>query len=176
MNFPYSQNVLMYVMSQRTDLGKTAIMKIAYMLQQVKKIDLGYDFEIYTYGPYSSEVMDDIDELVNNDFAYSEMYRYSNYVGYKLNISDSGKTAIIQLSTREKNSINEILEFSDGKSARDLELYSTIVFVSSLYAQNKLDSGQASVSDKVHDLKPHFDLDTISAAYKTLSEKKYIKS
>lgn len=176
MNLPYSQNVILNIMNQKPNLGKTAIMKIVYMLQQVKKLSLGYDFEIYTYGPYSSEVLDSIDELVDNDLACSKMYRYSNYVGYELNISEKGETEIENLGVKDKSSIDDILEFSDGKSAKDLELYSTIIFVSNLYSQNKLDNGQAVVSEKVHEIKPHFDLEFISNAYKVLEEKKYIKS
>ena len=45
-------------------MGKTAVMKAMFMLQQVKGISLGCDFSIYTYGPYAAEIMEDIDELL----------------------------------------------------------------------------------------------------------------
>ena len=54
-------DIIFELVSQKADLGKTAIMKFMFMLQQVYKVPLGYDFKIYTYGPYSSEVMDDMD-------------------------------------------------------------------------------------------------------------------
>ena len=39
--------------------GKTVLMKFAYLLQEIYGIPLGYRFSLYTYGPYSKEVLAD---------------------------------------------------------------------------------------------------------------------
>ena len=41
--------------------GKTVLMKLLYLLQEVYKAPLGYRFSFYTYGPYSPEVIQDLD-------------------------------------------------------------------------------------------------------------------
>jgi len=47
--------VISSIVKLRPGLGKTAMMKYIFLLQKVYKVPLGYDFEIYTYGPYASE-------------------------------------------------------------------------------------------------------------------------
>ena len=39
---------------QSPQFGKTAFMKMAYLLQELYGVPLGYRFSLYTYGPYSS--------------------------------------------------------------------------------------------------------------------------
>jgi hypothetical protein len=41
-------------------LGRTALMKMAYFLQTIKGVSLGYDFRMYTYGPFDQDVLDDL--------------------------------------------------------------------------------------------------------------------
>lgn len=176
MNLPYSHNVVLNIMKQSPDLGKTKLMKIIYMLQQVKKIDLGYDFDIYTYGPYSSEVLETVDELTDGGLLSSRIYQYSNYVGYELNLTDEGTQTLSNIKKDENAAIHDILDFAEGKTARDLELYSTIVFIHNFYSQSKPKSNQTAVEKKVHEIKPHFDEQTISNAYKVLAENNYINA
>ena len=129
MNSSYAHKIILNVlnvMSHNLNLGKTKLMKIIYMLQQVKNLNLGYDFDIYTYGPYSSEVLESIEVLVNKGLVLSKMYQYNNYVGYELNLTDEGRRALSDISKEENTAICDILDFAEGKTARDLELFSTI--------------------------------------------------
>ncbi len=41
-------------------LGRTAIMKLVYLLQTVKGVPLGYSFGLYIYGPYENDVLNDL--------------------------------------------------------------------------------------------------------------------
>ena len=68
MNLSNRKNVIIKMLRENPNMGKTAVMKTIYMLQQVKHIDLGCEFSIYTYGPYSADVMEDINELVSDVF------------------------------------------------------------------------------------------------------------
>ena len=38
-------------------LGRTQVMKLFYFLQELKGVWLGYDFRLFTYGPFDSEVL-----------------------------------------------------------------------------------------------------------------------
>jgi len=165
MSLPHNKNVILNVMSLKQNLGKTAVMKIIYMLQQIKKIDLGYRFEIYTYGPYAAEVTEDIEDLIQSGLIRSCMHDYGNYVGYELQLTKEGNGVLDALSEEDNSSIVEIINFIDGKTAKYLELSSTIVFISELYSKNKLTHNQNEIITKVHEIKPHFDLETITASY-----------
>lgn len=81
---------------------------------------------------------------------------------------------MVLLSSQDKEKIQEVLNFTDGKLAKTLELYSTIVFINQLYLKNKIPGTQESIISKVHEIKPHFDEKTILEAYNKLSEVKYI--
>lgn len=174
MSLPYSHNIVLNIMKLSPNLGKTKLMKIVYMLQQVKNLNLGYDFDIYTYGPYSSEVLESVDELINEGLVLSNIFQYSNYVGYKLSLTDEGTRALSDINDNENSAILDILSFAEVKTARELELCSTIVFIYNFYSRCKQKGDQIAVKNKVHEIKPHFDEKTISNAYQALVEKKYI--
>src|SRR5438132_3184516 len=63
-------------------LGRTAVMKLAYFLQALKKVPLGYDFRLHTYGPFASDVLDDLGyagifgAIKEKTIIQSEGYRY----------------------------------------------------------------------------------------------------
>ena len=40
--------------------GRTALMKFAYFLKELKGVPLDYRFTLYTYGPFDSRVLDDL--------------------------------------------------------------------------------------------------------------------
>src|ERR1700694_5809855 len=41
-------------------IGRTALMKYMYFLQTVRGVPLGYNFSMYSYGPFDSEVLADL--------------------------------------------------------------------------------------------------------------------
>ncbi|MCL2358983.1 MAG: hypothetical protein FWD52_09180 [Candidatus Bathyarchaeota archaeon] len=176
MSLQYNKNIILNVLEQQSGLGKTAVMKIIYMLQQVKKMDMGYDFTIYAYGPYSAGVIEDIDDLIEKSLVDSQVYEYANYIGYNLNLTALGKTKLAKLVTNDERKIKDILSFAGEKQAKELELFSTIIFIENQYAKNQWEREQKDIVDKVAEIKPHFNKEKISTAYTTLLENKYIKS
>lgn len=174
MSLSHRKSVILNLLLRNPDMGKTAVMKAVFMLQQVKGIPLGYDFSIYTYGPYASDVMEDIDELVFEHFLSSKMYLYNNYVGYCLRVTEGVKQADAPLETGEAQALEDVVGFVHGKTAKELELYSTIIYVDDLYQKNKWPGGKTQIAEKVHEIKPHFSMDTIQAAYGSLKEIAYI--
>ena len=41
--------------------GKTVLQKMVFLLQELHDIDCGYDFTLYTYGPFASLLLQDLD-------------------------------------------------------------------------------------------------------------------
>ncbi len=41
-------------------IGRTALVKCIYLLEEIKGLRVGYDFRLYTYGPFDAKVLDDL--------------------------------------------------------------------------------------------------------------------
>jgi len=176
MNLSFRKKVLLNLVDQKPCIGKTAVMKIIFMLQQVKSVNMGYDFSIYTYGPYSSDVTEDVDALISYGLIKINPQQYGNYYGYELNITNNGISNIGYLGDGVKESTKDIIGFVKGKSAKNLELYSTIIYVDNLYRVNSWKMNSTSISEKVQEIKPHFRKDTINNAVRTLQAVNFIIS
>lgn len=174
MSLSNRRNVIVKMLQENPGMGKTAVMKTIFMLQQVKHIDLGCEFSIYTYGPYDADVMEDIDELVSDGLLSSSAYSYKDYIGYTLSATDSGAKAVPNLKDEDTVALREILDFVRGKSAKELELYSTIIYVEDWYLKNERTNDMAAIIKKVHELKPHFTEGVIQKAYTCLSEASFL--
>ena len=55
------------------------------LFDQAYKVPLDYNFEIYTYGPYFSEVMEDMELAKCQNVISMKVESYSGYVGYSIN-------------------------------------------------------------------------------------------
>lgn len=174
MSLSKRKTIILDLLLENPGMGKTAVMKSMFMLQQVKGIELGCDFSIYTYGPYAPDIMEDIDDLVSEDLLSSTIYKYNNYIGYKLDVTDNGNKVAIQLSHEEIIALKDISNFVHDKTAKQLELYSTIIYVNNLYTKNAWGNDELSIIQKVHEIKPHFSEAAIGNAYKELKEIKYL--
>ena len=58
---PQGRHALIVELSKRLEgvspqFGKTALMKLLYLLQEAYGVSTGYRYSFYTYGPYSQEV------------------------------------------------------------------------------------------------------------------------
>ena len=155
------------------NIGKTAVMKCIYLLQTIKKVPLDYHFEIYTYGPYSSVVMEEIDYARQCGFINVESLTYpTGQFGYQIKCNESGKeiTAKSALVSSYNTEINEIMSEFGDKKASELELLSTIVFVTTVYKPQS----KKEITDLVGKIKPKFEKEYIDEKYDYLKERAYI--
>lgn len=160
------------------DIGKTGMMKYLYILQSVGKVPLGYDFEIYTYGPYCQTVMSDIEFAEFADYVKVAAVTYQNGMsGYHISTGDkSGEllerdTAILSTYERE---IDRVVNFFGGKTAKELELYSTTVYVTQSFVSNHWGNSKSEICRSVQEIKPHFSINAISDAYDDLIENHFL--
>ena len=70
--------------------------------------------------------------------------------------------------------IDEVIASFSEKSAKELELYSTIVFVTSSFYQNSWGKEKGEICKTVKGIKPHFSNDTICEAYDDLDTHKFL--
>ncbi len=167
--------LLAQVISMKADLGKTAVMKIMYILQKVYKLPLDYSFSIYTYGPYCSDVMADIDTAsAENIISIKTNYYTNGKIGYDISTSENSSKVIKDSSdflNKYKDEIAEVLYCFGDKTAKELELYSTVIYIYNSYIENQWEFTIRDISENVHEIKPHFSIAEIENAYNDLKDR-----
>lgn len=161
--------VLSGIAQRRPDIGKTAMMKCTYFLQEIERVPLNYNFEIYTYGPYSSEVMEEIDFARQNGLLDIKWAVYPNGMhGYAISALDKGTTPY-------DKQIDSVVSVFGSKTAKELELLSTILFVQRAYGKNKWEKNKSSICASVKEIKPRFSIEEIGAGYEFMRGHNYIQ-
>lgn len=110
--------------------GKKALQKIVHLVTRLSGVESRYEFDLYTYGPFSRDLAEDMDLLAASkvlDVTYDEIGR-----SYHIKKGPEADKIMGQyevfLSDAENNA-KDILAFFSGKSAKVLEMYSTLFFV-----------------------------------------------
>jgi len=160
--------------SKSPQFGKTVLQKMIFLLQKIYKVNLGYEFRLYTHGPFSTELLDDLDytQLLGGvQINYVQSWGYEISPGAE---NDSLRDKANDFLKDKKQTIEKVIEEFGGLSAKDLELHSTIIFVD----QDIKQTGQSFPRDRVvlliNELKPHFTKETIGLALDKLKGKGYI--
>jgi len=112
-------------------LGKTAMQKLLYLLQEAYHVPLDYRFSLYTYGPYDSQVMNDLDYA---DAIGALAIHYDDKAGY--NIEPGKQVDMIEpyraeMMNEHGDTINRLTKDFGDLNARDLELRSTLFYIAS---------------------------------------------
>ena len=150
-------------------LGRTALMKLLFLLTAVRDVPAGYRFRMYTYGPFDSEVLSDVDYAARLDAVSVEIERYPNGYGYVIQPGSAAQDIMDRarpfLDAHQPH-IDWIIETFAPLSAVDLELLSTIVYVDREHRVSSLDE----IVSTVQDIKPRFTIATIRQEAKRLQE------
>lgn len=157
-----------------TGLGRTAIMKCLYALQEVEGLPLGYRFGLYTYGPYDAQVL--------NDLAYAEalgrvtarLTTFANgHQGYLYRVTGNKEVA---LDERARAAVERVAKTFAPRTAGELEMVSTILFVD----RHHLRAGRKVELDKlvaeVRAIKPHLTDERIRSEIENLRKLGYLKA
>ena len=161
-------------MTHKVRVGHTLIQKVVYLLQNALDVDVGYNFKLYHYGPYSEELWGDLRIL--SDLGIVSIVTDPNGYGYRISIDDQEKAKLFQRfgsdSLNEK--INEVMELLRNRDSRSLELLATTHFVySDLVAKNR-QATPSDVANYVTKLKPHFNSSQAEHALGTLQEQNWL--
>jgi hypothetical protein len=106
--------------------GRTALMKLAYFLQTLHNVPLGYQFRLYTYGPYDGQVLEDLKIAEMIGAVRSQQVVTPVGMGYSIQPSggvDGGSSDLAPYRT----AISAVAGEFAGRSAMDLEMASTIL-------------------------------------------------
>jgi len=147
-------------------LGRTAIMKLCFFLQESRGVPLGYQFSIYSYGPFDSDVLADLSTAERMNVLKSNIVFYPSGTGYEYSLgSDTSVREIASpFLTENQANIQWVVNSFGHRTAGDLELLSTTLFVAKF--NNPKDVNE--LIDKVALVKPHFTREQINKGFQDL--------
>lgn len=163
MNWNELQNARLAVIARLSErvpgLGRTALMKLCYFLQQLRRVPLGYHFTLYAYGPFDPDVLADLDAVEALGGVKSQLVYYPSTYGYQIK-ADEGSSRVQEAGLEFLNKHREdiewvVSEFASLNSA-DLELVSTIVYADAEIGRVPSKGTLFTLVQMVRDLRPHF--------------------
>lgn len=140
-------------------LGRTALMKYCYFLQTLRRVPLGYSFSLYSYGPFDSDVLADLDATESVGGVKTEVVYYSGGYGYRIEPgarTDGAKRWSADFLKQYEGDIDWVLAQFGSLNSAQLELASTIIYSDreAVVKNEKLTPNQ--LTQRIHDVKPHF--------------------
>jgi uncharacterized protein YwgA len=154
--------VLTEIVRQTGEIGRTSLMKMAYLLQTVKKVPFGYDFELYLYGPYSTQVLDDLSIAVFWGALQEEYYSTRNGYGYRITLGSSAKHLLQSEQTRGsgtesyKEAVRWVVEKFKDYTASEMEAVGTLVWIDRQVRDNRETLSMDKLLDIAVEIKPNF--------------------
>lgn len=170
--------LIVYLSEQLNDVspqfGKTVLQKIIFILQEVYRVPCGYRYSLYSYGPYCSQLLRDLD-MVEHLHGVDVCRVPSGFGGVAIFPGDKFKQVKdrgIDFIEVYKEKINNAVKLFGSFTARDLELRSTILYCCS----DMKNMGQSySINDLVSvvsEVKPKYSNNEIESAIVSLIEQK----
>jgi len=140
-------------------LGRTAIVKMAYLLQTVKGIPLGYDFRLYIYGPYDANVLYHL--ACAEALGAVKILPVPYPGGYGFEVRPGPEASAIQARAEDwlaqhQSAVDWVIREFGAFSAAELELLSTIIYVDREFARENRKVKWEELARRVRDVKPHF--------------------
>jgi uncharacterized protein len=149
-------------------IGRTAVMKFVYFLQNLRGVPLGYRFSLYTYGPFDQEVLADLAQADGRKLVKSTLVPYPNgNYGYEIEARAQRTKDAVE---GYRDDIRWVLDRFGGCSASELEMLSTIVFVDRSSTQKDAMISLSDLARKVHNIKPHLAQERIEREARRLTD------
>jgi hypothetical protein len=140
-------------------LGRVAIVKMAYLLQVVRGVPLGYDFRLYTYGPFDAEVLNDLGQAQTLKAVEVGTVQYKAGYGYEVRpgpAAEAVKARAPDWLAERQQDIDWVVGEFGGWTAADLELSATIIYVDRELVLAAKSATVQELAQRVHEVKPHF--------------------
>jgi uncharacterized protein len=154
----------MLVKAPQQTLGRTQVMKLIYFLQELKRVDLGYDFRLFNYGPFDSDVLSDLGTATSDNVVKEVTKIYARGYGYEITPNARAYHFAEDLATSDSDlaaKVDEVISEFGSFSAAELELRSTILFVDREFLESGTLTSSSNLADRVRQIKPHFCIGTI---------------
>jgi hypothetical protein len=160
-------------------IGRTALMKYCYFLQALRAVPLGYNFSLYSYGPFDSAVLSDLGDAealgVIEETPLLTGYGYSYKIQNVVSDDDLNELAGSFLEAH-KADIDWVMQQFGNQSASDLELDSTIIYINREASESGGQSSEDHLVQQVRDVKPHFAEKKIRKHLLALKEKQLLQA
>jgi hypothetical protein len=172
----FAQRILLIaalVAKAPTGFGRTALMKCLYFLQTVRGVPLGYHFQLYTYGPFDSDVLNDLSFAERLGAVKGELLHFSGGHRYELGPGASAESMIERTRgflDHYQADIDWVMEVFGSRSALDPENASTLVFTDRSVAERGDRISFGELVRKVHEVKPHLARHAIEQEARSLKE------
>jgi uncharacterized protein len=163
------------VARSRTKLGRTALMKLAFLLQTVEGLPLGYNFRLYTYGPFDEDVLNDLGQAECMQAVVSTMIPFSGGEGYGYEFSPGPSGGQVRILLAEaikpyEGKLDQMIERFGNRSAADLELLSTIVYADRDCQGRTPPVSPDELARQVQEIKPRFSVEYIKQNIEELNQ------
>ncbi len=147
------------VSGSHTKLGRTALMKLAFLLQAVKGVPLGYNFRLYTYGPFDEDVLNDLGQAETMQAVESNLVAFANGYGYEFSQGPESER-VRQMTGADLScfwsEVSWVLNEFGNRTAADLELISTIVYADRDLLKRHQRVPSNELCRQVREIKPRF--------------------
>jgi len=153
-------------------IGRTALMKYCYFLQALRDVPLGYNFSLYSYGPFDSTVLSDLGEA--EALGIIEETPMPSGYGYKIKnaLSDVDLQALAgQFLDEHRVDVDWVIQEFGSASTSDLELDSTIIYVDREVMEIGTRLSIEDLTSRVREVKPHFVENAIRKHVEALRDK-----
>lgn len=154
-------------------IGRTALMKYLYFLQTVRGVPLGYSFSMYSYGPFDSAVLADLSSGETLNIVDVTPVEFSGGYGYRIKPggrAEGAKKNAAQFLSKYSKDIDWLFSTFGNLNSAELELSSTIVYVDRELLELHQRASIDVVTQRVHDIKPHFTREQVRSFVEGLVE------
>jgi len=169
----------MVLQAPSSKLGRTQLMKLCYFLQEIEGVPIRYDFRLFNYGPFDSEVLSDLGKACSRNTLKEQTVVYNRGYGYEITPGESAQQLNTELETSNPQltaQIDRVVKAFAGDGAGELELKSTILFVDREFYRDGQPGSIDTISKRVHEVKPHFSEETIQTRIVNMNEKGWLNS
>jgi uncharacterized protein len=152
-------------------LGKKALQKLVYLLQELENVPAGYRFRFFTYGPFSDDLafaLDVVEGIGGLKITYDQnMNTYEIMPGRAAsNVLEKGRGFL----EKHRPAIDHLIDHFGGRTAMELELIATIVYL--LDAKGEMNDDNLVTA--VLELKPKYERGRVKRVIEDLAARGYI--
>ncbi len=135
-------------------------MKYLYFLKEIYKVPLDYYyFQLYTYGPFDADVLDDLSYAERLGAVRSDLHSYETGYGYQIFKGEKADEITQEASEflkRYEGKIDAVVSEFQGSTASDLELIATIIYVDREFHNKNRPTEIQGIINRTHDIKPRY--------------------
>lgn len=143
--------------------GRKKLQKIVYIAKRLGQ-PFREKYQFHMYGPYSEELTLQMDEMCQAEFVNEDKEKKAGYYQYRYSLSPKGEMFLAAVLPEDGLLDDELLNALNSKSAKFLELTSTILYFDNL--------SKKEVKEKVFKLKAkqNYTEEDMEEAYAFLKE------